>query len=386
MKYTLRGYRAEVPEDQKGAAGEPIDFIASTEGVKRDGMDLSLSQWDLTNFKRNPVFLWSHDYMGRNLPIGRVQITPDKEANVLKARVWFDQNDPFAVQVEDKYRNNFLNAVSVGWNTILPDGKMMHEVTKDQIRLDLLDLSGVPVPGDADALMLRFIESLDEDENPLLALLKRELTPDSTTTRVQPPHRTDLTPVNQRWLPSEDLPTNNTASEQLKRAAAWVDTDLHPSQRSAYRFLHHLRTGEVVWYGVAASMAELFTDITTGVPDGDRKGVYTHLARHYQQFGKEPPEYLERGYLGALSGEEIRGLFSEGEPDLYPEMFSSAGKRKGAVLSSRNLSELDQAIALLSGIRSRAAAAEEELPEPEFDTETLRLLTEVHTRFAGVTT
>ena len=52
----------------------------------------------------------------------------------------------FARQVERKYRDGFLHAVSVGWDTIELDGRQ---------RYDLLDLSAVPVPGDPSAIMER---------------------------------------------------------------------------------------------------------------------------------------------------------------------------------------------------------------------------------------
>lgn len=359
-KYTIRAYRAEEDQQKEAAAeegkeaseaGSPIRFTASTEGIKRDGMDLSLSQWDLSNYKRNPVFLWGHDYLGNRLPIGKVKIKPEPEGKRLIADVTFDQADDFARQVEQKYRDGFLNAVSVGWNTILPDGKAMDQITKDDIRLDLLDLSGVPVPGDADALMERFVRSLKEDGYTL---------PHRSKTRALPPHRCDLAPVTDGW----DEPEERRHFEQADylESAAWVDDHIHPSSPSAYRFLHHNRSGEAVWEAVSAGMVEFYL-ASAAVPDEDRKGVHAHLARHYQQFDKEPPEYIERAHLSALTPAEIRGLFLEGEPDRFPEYF----ERKGAVLSKRNLNDLDTAISLLSGIKERSAKE----ADPEED-ETLR--------------
>jgi len=52
-------------------AGGPIRFVASTEGVKRDGKDLSADDWLLDDYRANPVVLWAHDYVGRTLPIGK---------------------------------------------------------------------------------------------------------------------------------------------------------------------------------------------------------------------------------------------------------------------------------------------------------------------------
>lgn len=138
---------------QRGAAegkpGDAIRFIASTEGIKRDGMDLRAEDWYLENFQKNPVFLWAHDYFGNRLPLGRVEA--HVEGKQLLADVWFDQEDEFARAVEGKYRRGFLHTVSVGWNFIEMDQRHV---------MDLLDISGVPVPGDPDALVVRQYNAL----------------------------------------------------------------------------------------------------------------------------------------------------------------------------------------------------------------------------------
>ena len=44
-------------------------FIASTDGIKRDGNMVMNSGWHFENFEKNPAFIWCHDY--HSLPIGR---------------------------------------------------------------------------------------------------------------------------------------------------------------------------------------------------------------------------------------------------------------------------------------------------------------------------
>lgn len=134
--------------------GSPITFVASTEGIKRDGLDLRMQDWYLDNFRKNPVFLWAHDYYGRTLPLGHVEVRV--EGDRLMADVKFDQGDEFARQIERKYRDGFLHTVSVGWNFV--------EVDKKRV-MDLLDVSAVPVPGDPDALVVRQFESERELES-----------------------------------------------------------------------------------------------------------------------------------------------------------------------------------------------------------------------------
>lgn len=122
----------------------PVRFVASTEGVKRDGKDLKVEDWDLTNFKRNPVVLINHDY--RSLPIGRAEMTVDGKR--LLADVTFDDQDELAVKVESKIKRGIITSGSVGWED-LPGGKR-----------DLLDFSIVTVPADTSATVERNVRGL----------------------------------------------------------------------------------------------------------------------------------------------------------------------------------------------------------------------------------
>ena len=148
-KNFLRAFVSRAEDGDNGQPGDPIRFTASTAGIKRDGLDLDMQDWLLDNYRKNPVFLWAHDYWGKYLPLGRVKA--EVEGDRLMAEVVFDQNDDFARAVERKYRDGFLHTVSVGWNFVEVDKKR---------KMELLDISGVPVPGDPDALMERQYEAL----------------------------------------------------------------------------------------------------------------------------------------------------------------------------------------------------------------------------------
>ena len=150
MTAFLRAFLAGQPA---GDPGQAIRFIASTDGIKRDGLALRHDRWMLENYRRNPVVLWAHDYSGRTLPIGRAVVDVDGAARALVTDISFDQDDAFARQVEAKYRGGYLHAVSVGWNNTKRGPDTWHE---------LLDISAVPVPGDPDALMARQVRALQE--------------------------------------------------------------------------------------------------------------------------------------------------------------------------------------------------------------------------------
>jgi len=82
----------------------------------------------------------------------------------------------------------------------------------------------------------------------------------------------------------------------LKKICAWYD-DSAPDVKGSYKFPHHSADGlKAVWRGVAAAMGRLQG---ADIPDGDKKAVYTHLAKHYKDFDKDPPSFnaLQTGEL-----------------------------------------------------------------------------------------
>lgn len=140
-----------------------LHFIASTSSMDRERDTIAQDGWDLSNLMKNPVFLWVHDY--EFLPIGRITDAQIIEGQ-FRIEVLFDKDDPFAVQVYNKYVNGFLHAVSVGFN---PTKWMWNEDGGiDFIEQEALEVSAVPVPCNAEALLLRagdvsFAKSTDDD-------------------------------------------------------------------------------------------------------------------------------------------------------------------------------------------------------------------------------
>jgi hypothetical protein len=135
-----------------------VQFVASTDGIKRDGNRVSNDGWTFSNFSQNPVFLWCHDY--RLLPIGKhLSWRVDKEDGKSVLRIWVQfapkELNEFADKVRLMYEHEYLRAVSIGWipleyEPILDsDGDWMGwNFTKN----DLLEVSAVPVPSDPEAV------------------------------------------------------------------------------------------------------------------------------------------------------------------------------------------------------------------------------------------
>jgi hypothetical protein len=395
-------------------------FVASTENVARDGLAIAAGGWQLGNYRKNPIVLWAHDYFGNRPPIGRADVKVDGKE--LLADITFDAGDPFAADIERKYRQGFLSAVSVGWDTLEIDGKKPepgdlmavmfggaagHTVTK----AELLDISAVPVPGDPDALKERAARGLIDIAGltDLLTRQRRGAIPANTNT----PKADEAA----AWDAGKEVGDCPAEEAPLRRMHAWVDDQGDANAKSSYKLPHHQADGALVWRGVAAAMTRLLQS-GTDIPDSDRRGVYNHLSAHYTQFDKEPPEFrsiahadaeviwpgtalmmarlyldmtddaddderlkryrvlerryrvlgkeapefLDRAKLCLLDEETIRGLFLAGEDELLGwGAWNATEQRAGAVLSSRNRGDLEQAINLVQGVLSRAEkdAAEE---------------------------
>lgn len=298
MTNFLRAYRQE--SDGDGA----LTFVASTSGVKRDGKDLDQGRWRLENYQRNPVFLWMHDYWGDRLPIGKTTVAVEDGA--LMARVEFDQEDEFAREVEGKYRRGFLNAVSVGWDDVEEEGELFY---------DLFDISAVLVGSDPDALLVRQREALLHVRGMLDELLEVA----ERKRGSKPPHATAKAAEDTAWDGPGEM-AKAEGAEQLWRMHAWRDDELDAETKRAYKLPHHLASGEVVWRGTAVVMSRLF-QAATQIPEADRRGVYNHLARHYRQFDREPPEFRSQEEIETVGLELVRGLFGEGEVEMWPEIF-----------------------------------------------------------------
>jgi 2'-5' RNA ligase len=124
-------------EDLLADTSLPVPFVASTEGVKRDGKNLRAGDWVLNRYDKYGPVLFGHDYNGaKALPIGLGRALVDGHA--LKIDVTYDVDDPFAMRVRSKAIRGMM-AGSVGWDR--RNGKN-----------ELIEFSNVNVPIDPDAL------------------------------------------------------------------------------------------------------------------------------------------------------------------------------------------------------------------------------------------
>lgn len=126
--------------------------------------------------------------------------------------------------------------------------------------------------------------------------------------RIPQPHASPKAPENRAWewhapagSEKTDAILESGGWELLAQAHAWYDPAMDeegndpPHERGAYKLPHHEIVDDrlrVVWNGVRSAMQVLMgARGGVDIPDDDRKDVYMHLARHYQEFDREPPPF-----------------------------------------------------------------------------------------------
>jgi hypothetical protein len=140
-----------------------MSMVGTDESVDRDGDIISLAGWQLDNYKKNPVFLWAHDY--HSVPLARAErIIKRRDPAHMEFFLKFPTKGiyPFADMILELYGEKVINTSSVGfipfeWEA-LPEndpalqGMNMRYPGRKYTKQELLELSGCAVPSNPNAL------------------------------------------------------------------------------------------------------------------------------------------------------------------------------------------------------------------------------------------
>jgi len=152
MEKTIKRTLAKaIDPEAKTVTGYPSTF-----GWDRDQERFVKGAWNLNDYLKNPVVLWSHDISAP--PIAKtINIMEDEHG--LSAVAQFNPSDPRSMDVFNLYKSGFLNAFSVGFirrEFVMEDmgnGEKGLAITK----ADLYEYSAVSVPANPGALVSRDI-------------------------------------------------------------------------------------------------------------------------------------------------------------------------------------------------------------------------------------
>jgi len=258
--------------------------VISSGTVDRDGDMLDPSGWVFNNFKKNPVMLWSHNAgVGeRRPPIGKIEDVQVKDGKVYFTPK-FDLKDPFAKEIHRKYKEGFLNAFSVGF---LPLEWEETETGYHFKKQEALEFSAVNVPANPEALVILREEGFKVSKS----FKDWKKTKKRTEKGAIPYKKYPLAPEDATWDAGAEV--KKAEIEDLKLMCAWFDSS-KPDVKASYKLPHHKAGNKyTVWNGVRAAMAALFgARGGVDIPSADRKKVYNHLAKHYREFDRKPPEF-----------------------------------------------------------------------------------------------
>jgi len=142
----------------KSIGDASITFVFSKEVVDRHGDVIDIESVKFDNFLNNPVFLPQH--RSNELPIGkvtRIWVEDKADGKELLGEVVFAVDEyPLAKTYYKLYKNEFLNAVSIGF---LPGRVEQMEVNDSVVTIiydaELLEVSAVSIPANQLALAVR---------------------------------------------------------------------------------------------------------------------------------------------------------------------------------------------------------------------------------------
>ena len=381
--YTDATYQAK----QVGADGVPIyTFLFTNDRLDRQGEVVTLEGWDFTQYLTNPVVLDSHQYTSIEAIVGRCVAISRSDAGWL-ADIRFNDSE-YGALARSLVEGGDLRAVSVGFRPLAieyPDMaslrasravdddtiKALVTVAPDprtavrHVRKELLEISVVPIPANADAIRVRSVDPPVTTSGTAMSVVKIEapgwlrqnarqglewhaegLSGDGVTDQTLAEaramaggnvsddkavrmgawfarHMTDLdAPSADRGHP--DYPSPGVVAHALwgggsrtesERAASWArgqsgkGADASPPDRDIVT----ASTGFVrdVWPSVASAMLAV---LTSTADDATRRRAYNGLERVYKVLGKEPPEFMNADTVAKLGTAERNGMFWEGEP------------------------------------------------------------------------
>jgi len=125
-----------------------IRAIFSSGLPDRDGEMIDQETWNLEEYKKNPVVLWSHDQLSP--PIGQMIDIFVNDDKMLEGKIKFAINEyDFANTIYKLYAGKFIRAFSIGFNSEDYEEVNGVRVLKNNT---LLEISAVNIPADALAL------------------------------------------------------------------------------------------------------------------------------------------------------------------------------------------------------------------------------------------
>ncbi len=295
----------------------PIPFVASTEGVKSDGIDLRMEDWDLTRFTRYGPILWVHDYF--HPPLGTGAARADDK---LMIDVHFDRDDDFAMKIRSKAIKGMM-AGSVGWLTKKGGRNELYEFSMTPVGLDPDSLPDIQRMG-IRALQAKLTELLkdkdDSDTADYLTLIQG--------LRDEMQEYIDETLENYQKLDEEE--------EEDRQEEPVIEEEEREQSDPPDGALYAVAENGTIWRNNVTTTTGTGTGTWHVVTDTAEWPAITRLP----------------GYSESVTWPNLDG-YTEGEPADFLS-------RAGAMLSRKNRDDLEKALELINDVIERATPDSDE--------------------------
>jgi hypothetical protein len=149
-------FDAETTYTKAEGSDNKYHFIFSTDTEDRHGQRV-FQNFDLKSFKKNPVFLDSHNYYSIEKILGKIDRAKVKD-NKFQGDVIFNLKNPLGLMARDMAEDGFLFATSIG--TIPNEFDSNGNILKSEI----IEVSAVSVPANPEALLERSVEVKSVDD------------------------------------------------------------------------------------------------------------------------------------------------------------------------------------------------------------------------------
>ena len=234
------------------------------------------------------TFLWQHN---TDWPIGWVKLEEDEKGlRIVDGKLILDVQR--ARETRALMKEGAVSGISIGFETIKWEevdggkGRIISEIK-------LWEVSAVVFPAQPAAVIETVksidISKLDTDDKAGEGEMNKKKEPEEFK-KVIPYHDYGNADEGAEWDGPAQIKEADVKT--LKKICAWYD-DENPDIKTSYKLPHHRASDlKAVWRGVAAAMTALLGGRGgVNIPESDKKGVYNHLASHYKDFEKEPPEF-----------------------------------------------------------------------------------------------
>lgn len=276
---TLVGKGFQPTELKLDAAGTLRATIATLHVKDKDG-DVTLPGFF---GEQNVSILVAHDW--GTVPVGKGRVYEDGEKAVLDGRLNLDDANAKTVHswlLFDLNHGEPIQEWSYGF-TLHKDGFRFGDYEGENVRFLTPRGDGSPGAKVHEASLV----IVGAGEGTGTQSVKGAKTPISA-------HSTDTTDRAWNGPRAEASIPSDASSTQLRSMYAWRDPDGDPSAKASYKFVHHHWSDGPG----AANVRAAITGIAvlngarggTTIPDSEKRGVWTHLAKHIRDAGGEPPE------------------------------------------------------------------------------------------------